>query len=980
MSQKELRITMLGGFELAWGDGRSQVFFTAEIPEKPRALLGYLAMNPRLHKREKLAALFWPDSQLALANLRVALNKLRGAGLEDYLDASRTHIGFSPQAGYWFDVQAFDALLSKSSREETPDIPALKKAVAIYQGEFLQGFSIPDLNTFDEEIVTIRQRLDDLVWDALEVIIESTMGEAADFDTGIQYAKRALALAPWREAAHRYLMWFFAHKGQKAAAIMQYERCREALKLYFDADPAPETTELLLEIKNHDSFKAETRPLPPLQRTVAKDAPPFLVPGQRPYFVGRTEPLERLEQALLDKTSSPRLGIVGMGGIGKTTLALHVAHRLRSHFPDGVLWANVADAQPEEIATQWAAAYGFDLSQQRSGEERLAVVRDLIAEKCALLILDDVWTGAKIRRLLPDEGACAILITSRAERVVRSVGAQPVELAQFALENGRRLLLHHLQDDRAIVEPEAVDEICQLVGNLPLAINIAGSYLAYRPYRSLTDFVTLLKQRIEPLNLAEDAQRIRETFELSWNHLEEAQTNLFSLLGLFDGRSFSLEAIAAIAEVDFASPEKLFRFEDKLQSLVQLSLLHDEGNQRYRQHSLLATFAQDKLEDATAAQGHYVRYFAHFAEREAANYQRLHLEWGNLDTAVKFAEHTQQWPELLRFTAVLKDAWFARGRFDEARQAFELAFHAAVRLEDEPKLARNWLWWGQACLEQGDPDEARNWLQQALSLYDELADGVGIADAEYELARLDIEQSQLEDAERRLNRITVLRQTQNDEKGIALALYRFARLRHRQKDNETARSLALEAAEMQRRLGDYLGECRSLRLLVSVLIELKQNKEAFRYANQVMALAKELDDLGEIAMAKRSLASVYLQMGYFEEANQFADESYALLEKMGDRQAMTAVRFVQLLIKRSEKNYEEALSLAEACLVEYKRLKDDFHVAYCLGHQGDIYNFWDDKDTAVQKWRDSLEFATKVGNHDLVGKLNERLRGANGLA
>jgi tetratricopeptide (TPR) repeat protein len=158
-----------------------------------------------------------------------------------------------------------------------------------------------------------------------------------------------------------------------------------------------------------------------------------------------------------------------------------------------------------------------------------------------------------------------------------------------------------------------------------------------------------------------------------------------------------------------------------------------------------------------------------------------------------------------------------------------------------------------------------------------------------------------------------------------------------------------------------------LRLLVFIMIGQEQPELAREYAEESLALAEKLENLGENAMAKRGLASVYHRLNRLEEANQLAEESYASLERMGDRQAMTAVRFVQLLIKRSEEKYEEALSLAEACLMEYKRLKDDFYVAYCLGHQGDIYNFLGDRTTAVQKWQASLEVAKKIGNQDLIG-------------
>jgi tetratricopeptide (TPR) repeat protein len=486
----------------------------------------------------------------------------------------------------------------------------------------------------------------------------------------------------------------------------------------------------------------------------------------------------------------------------------------------------------------------------------------------------------------------------------------------------------------------------------------------------LADFVVQLKQQIKPLDLVEDEQRIRETFELSWRHLEGTQSRLFALLGLFAGRSFSLEAINEIAQITQAD---IFMIEDRLQELVQLSLLRVEGHRRYRQHALLATFAQEKLGDEPASKEQYVSYFSGFAEAYANSYKTLQPEWGNLDAAVKFAEATQQWGAVLGLTAVLKDAWFARGLFEQAREAFEIAFHAAVRLEDEPQLARNWLWWGLACLEQGDQTEARKWLQQALDLYDELEDDIGIADAEFELARLDIDQTLSEEAERRLNRVLTLRKAHEDEKGIAATLYRFARLRHRQYDNKMARELALKAAEKQQAIGDHLGRCRTLRLLVFIMDGLEQYDAAQQYAHESLALAKELEDLGEIAMAKRGLAWTYRSLNYLNEAYQLAEESYASLERMGDRQSMMLVRYLQLLIRRSEENYEEALRLVEECLTEFTYLKDELHVAYCLIHQGDFHKFLDDWETAVQKWQAALSVAQRVDNQELIEKLKDRL-------
>lgn len=972
MSQNELRITMLGKFELGWGNGRSPKTFTSDVALKNRALVCYLVLNDRYHQREELASIFWPDKskKMALANLRVALTALRNAGFSPYLDVSKPEIIFNQQAHYWCDVATFESLIGHSRRQPQPDIPALIKAVNLYRGEFMAGFSQPDLNHFDEWLLSRRLRLEELMWYALDTIIQSSMKQTADFETGIRYAMRALELMPWRESAHQSLMWLLASTDQRAAALAQYERCREMLKIHLIVDPSPTTEELYVKIRDmKTATQPNTRPLPIL-KPASEPTAPFLAPRLPPFFLGREQAVADLAAALTAVGQPARLGIVGMGGIGKTTLALHMAHRLRPHFSDGVLWANVVDESPEEIAMRWAAAYGYDLSQQKSGEERLAVIGEILAEKQALLVLDDVWAGAKIRPLLSQAGRCAVLITSRLERTVLSVGAEPVPLSQFSPENGRQLLLRHLDEERATAAPEALDEICSLVGNLPLAIDIAGSYLAFRPRRTLPDFVDQLKQQLKPLDLANETQRIRETFELSWTYLDETQSRLFALLGLFGGRTFSLEALAHIAQMD------KYLVEDRLHDLVQLSLLSDveKGGRRYRQHALLAEFAQEKLSSAAPMQARYVSYFADFAAKHATAYPQLQSEWGNLETAVRYAESAQLWPMVLHFTAVLKDAWFAQGRFEQAREAFEVAFQAAIRQEDEPQLAQNWLWWGQACLEQGDHEEARGWLQKALDLYDELADGAGVANAEYELARIDIQQTLHAEAETRLNRVLALRQAHNDDPGTAAALYRLARLRHRQGNDEAARVLAEDAAARQRAAEVPLGHCRSLRLLVFIMLALDQLELAEEYAEASLRLAHSLEDLGEIAMAQKGVAYVYRLLGRYEEAQALAKESQASLAQMGDRQSAAEVGFLRGLIFRSEGKIAEAMQLIEECLVAFTRLNDTLHRTYCLVHLGDFYNMFEDRATAVQKWEEAKELALGLNNAAVLAKIEQRLK------
>jgi hypothetical protein len=212
----------------------------------------------------------------------------KNVGLAPYLDTQRPEITFSQQAPYWCDVQTFEALIAKNRHQPQPDILALKKAVELYQGEFLEGFSQPDLQLFDDWMNNFRLRLDDLVWEALETIIRWSMKETADYKAGIFHAKRALTLSPWRESAHQYLMWLLASSDQRAAALTQYERCWEALKTWLDVDePSATTEELYVNIREmKPATRPVTVPLPPLPPPAASSAPPFLAPLLPPRSTG----------------------------------------------------------------------------------------------------------------------------------------------------------------------------------------------------------------------------------------------------------------------------------------------------------------------------------------------------------------------------------------------------------------------------------------------------------------------------------------------------------------------------------------------------------------------------------------------------------------------------------------------------------------------------------------------------------------------
>jgi DNA-binding SARP family transcriptional activator/pimeloyl-ACP methyl ester carboxylesterase len=226
---------------------------TLSIPRrKTLALLAYLAVTGGPHSREALATLFWPgnDQSKALANLRRELSRLKDALGEQVLVTDRLQIGLNPRAGLWLDVAAFqaqvkDALGHAHTRE---CLEALQDAVAMYHGDFMAGFTLPDAPGFDEWQFFRAEELRRSLADALGGLIESHTIQGK-YAQAIPYARRWLSLDPLHEPAHRQLMELYAWSGQQSAALRQYQECQRLLQEELGIIPQEETRALYQAIR-----------------------------------------------------------------------------------------------------------------------------------------------------------------------------------------------------------------------------------------------------------------------------------------------------------------------------------------------------------------------------------------------------------------------------------------------------------------------------------------------------------------------------------------------------------------------------------------------------------------------------------------------------------------------------------------------------------------------------------------------------------
>ncbi|RKE16996.1 tetratricopeptide repeat protein [Streptomyces sp. TLI_171] len=357
---------------------------------------------------------------------------------------------------------------------------------------------------------------------------------------------------------------------------------------------------------------------PPQASPQAPPRAPLRVPAQLPpapgVFAGRGTALAELDSALAASRArwgegGPRVWVVdGMGGIGKTALAVHWAHRARSCFPDGVLFSDLAGhgssgapREPGEVLDGFLRALGADaelIPPQLA--ERSALLRTMLAERRVLLVLDNAAAPAQVRPLLPGAPGCLVLVTSRTRMagLVARDGARRVTLAPLEPEQAVELLRRTVGAERVDADPAAARELVLRCGRLPLALLVAAERAVSRPGLTLARVNEELRSdrdRLRVLAAADDGDSaLRVVFSWSYRALDPEPARAFRLLALHPGAALTPETAAALLGTTPGNAWEL------LNLLADVHLLEVEAPERFRFHSLLQVYGRELTETQDA--------------------------------------------------------------------------------------------------------------------------------------------------------------------------------------------------------------------------------------------------------------------------------------------------------------------------------------------------------------------------------------------
>ncbi|MBK8903052.1 MAG: hypothetical protein IPM53_17820 [Anaerolineaceae bacterium] len=401
---------------------------------------------------------------------------------------------------------------------------------------------------------------------------------------------------------------------------------------------------------------------PPYGHTSLKTAvasTPFQAIPALPYFVGRQGLMKQIEEILLTDPNCRTCALQGMAGVGKTALAAQMAYRLRPHFPDGVLWANLHRSDPMTILSTFAYAYGEDVEPYKDLESRSQIVRQLLADKRVLVILDDVWHGQDVTPLLPPStGETAVIITTRRQDLFATAGMHRLEVPPFDITGqvALRLFGHFLDEETVASHEQAFRQIADLLGHLPLAVAIAASRMAYEPSWSPHEFLERLRQAQQQLSeLVFEDQSVHISFSTSFALLDEPLQRFFALIGIFGGRSFTTEAAAAVTQTSLQQAEDYLR---KLYALSLCQLANSDpssGQSRYRLHFLLSIYAEETAaarDYLTQAHMRLINFYVDYGEKHYDNKPLLTAESSNIRAVLQLTKKYDLHDAYARCTAV----------------------------------------------------------------------------------------------------------------------------------------------------------------------------------------------------------------------------------------------------------------------------------------------------------------------------------------
>lgn len=888
---------------------------------RQRAVLAALAMEPNhVVPMEQLVDTVWETAPPASARgqIHICISALRK--LIDEGGCSARIVTHRP--GYRLDIDEdlvdshrFESLVARARALEEDGLfiearLELREALGLWRGAALS-----DLN--GDVIRRAAARLDDrrIAAEIKRINVELILDRPADV---VMDLRRLVDENPLREELYGYLMLALYRSGRQAEALEAYHWARGVLINELGVEPSDALHALQRAILNRDqsidlpwgggslSVRRHRQP------SAGAWVPPRELPAGNADFVGRKEVLAEIGRVLCGEEEDgeparfqPIVAISGPGGIGKTSLAVHAAHRLSARFPDGQLYADLRDSaigpQPTDVLGRFLRSLGVPPSAIPDDiEARTALFRSRLADRRLLVVLDDVRSEEQVLPLLPGAAGCAVLVTSRT-RLSGLPGAYWIQLSELDHEQSMRLLERLVSTERVAEEKSAAEELVALCEGLPLALRIAGARLVAMEHWRISDFVGPLSNEATMLDaLSHRGMELRLTIGHTYRSLPARSQRLFDLLALPDSSVFSDWVSAALLDSDMRGALEV------LDSLVEANLIDvlEEHTGRYRINRLIRAYAKEQLMSSVPASereqvlgrwfGAWLTRVDHAHKMEyGGDYTVLHggaVRWsppgagagflpregivdldserGQLISAIRQAA-TSGWDEVCWDLALTSITLFeARGLLDEWREAATLSLTATVQ-SDNPR--------GSAAMHYalGARHLARRNLPDAA--------------AEFAVALEYFEQV-------------------GDTHGRGLTLRNLAYLDRLAGNADGMMNKYDQALDIMRAVGDRMGEAHVLQNVAQHAIDRGELAQAQEMLEQALTTSTEVGcERGE-SQSLCGLAKLFITKGDFDQVSAVLGRALQIVRRIGDKVGEAYTLFHIGLAMQFQGQYDSAVT------------------------------------------------------------------------
>ena len=767
---------------------------------------------------------------------------------------------------------------------------------------------------------------------------------------------------PTRPSLRGQLMLALYRAGRTADALAVYRQGREALVDELGIEPGAELNRLHEGILRSDPTLLGPRATPATvappapARSEPADEPPrregVRVPRQLPPdavdFTGRTELVHELTDVLTGERSGPvAAALIGPGGVGKSALAVHVAHlaSVARAYPDGQLHVDLrgtsgAPASTAEVLGRFLRALQPDAIPDEA-DERMDAYRTALFGRRVLIVLDDAANERQVRPLLPGTDSCAVLLTSR-NRLAGLAGARHVEVGMLSPAEATALLAQVAGADRIGSAPDAAADILASCGNLPLAVRIAGARLATRRQWTPRLLATRLadeRRRLDELSAGD--QQIRASIEMGVHSLEPASQAAIRRLGHLGVADFQSWVVAYALDIDLDAAEQVV--EQLVDNhLVDYTFVDDAGQVRYRLHDLVRIYAREEAE-RRESRAELVASTARVVGGWAAVLELLHEHV--VDSVTSGAVHLR--------TPMPAGVATADPEV------------VGIALTDP----RRWLDVEQASLVLAVERSAEMGLH-------ELAVAVAsvLCASSYALNRV-------MDLWERVHKVALdAARTAGNAHGEAVLVAELGQLRYEQDRFADARVHLTDAVERFRDLRDLRGEVSTLSALGLACREQGYLPEAEHFLAKASEACGSLDDDFATGHCQRLIGSVYLERGNFDAADAALSTALVAYRRAGSRRGEGLTLRTIGLTHRARGRLDAAEDAFVAALDLFRDLGDTKLVQFCRRglaktriRQGRLDEAREPLDTALvahraerDRWSEAMVMRT-LGELELAG-------------